>query len=240
VRRRGFTLLEVLISIALIAALLGSMFAFLFDMLSSRDRALAATARRLAASTLIEHLEAGVMTCLVGDGALGAGIDGDSTRLRLAGRGVAARLAERGTGDPAVLGDLQVAEYRFDEGSHTIQARWVEPGEPQEAAGDGGFETLGPAWKVRFRYRDSTGWRDSFDSLAEGRLPLAVEVAVWFQPWPGEAAEPPARLTFDTAGGFDAAASGEPRPDRFRVILVPDASAEGQPAPPPPQESPET
>ena len=48
-RRRGFTLLEVLISIALIMVLLGSMFAFLLDMLASRRRVVDYTARQLAA-----------------------------------------------------------------------------------------------------------------------------------------------------------------------------------------------
>ncbi|MCH6551771.1 MAG: hypothetical protein IH804_07130, partial [Planctomycetes bacterium] len=83
---------------------------------------------------------------------------------------------------------------------------------------------------------------DSFDSLASNALPAAVEIAVWYEPWPGEqepsaiAGEPEAaseRLTFDTTGGFDDAAYArqsdmeqfqEPRPDRFRVIVTSDAS----------------
>ena len=80
-RRRGFTLIEVLISIALVGMLLGSMFVFLFDMLSTRRRVLDHAARRLAAATLIEHLESELTTCLVGDGAHGAGIEGHESDL---------------------------------------------------------------------------------------------------------------------------------------------------------------
>ena len=67
---------------------------------------------------------------------------------------------------------------------------------------------------------------------------------MWYHPWPGEQETPVSddarpveseRLTFDTTGGFDDAAFArssdmdsfdEPRPDRFRVIVIPDASAD--------------
>ncbi len=242
-RRRGFTLIEVLISIALVGMLLGSMFAFMLEMLSTRRRALDYTARQLAAATLIERLERDLATCLVGDRGHGAGIEGDATHLLVLSRSVAAHLAERGPGDPAVLGDLQQTEYRFNEQTGEIEARrTAHPAGPDVAPTvEAGFATLGPAFRLRFRYHDSNRWQDAFDSLAEDRLPTAVEVAVWFDPWPGEeplarTAEPQRqRLTFDAGGGFDDAEaarrtdldlSGEPRPDRFRVILIPDASTE--------------
>jgi hypothetical protein len=106
------------------------------------------------------------------------------------------------------------------------------------------FVSIGPAYKVRFRYHDGDGWSDSFDSLAHNHLPVAVEVAVWYHPWPGDRQTPVSgdalgaesdRLTFDTTGGFDDAAFArssdmdsfdEPRPDRFRIITIPDASAD--------------
>ena len=107
-------------------------------------------------------------------------------------------------------------------------------------------ETLalgGAVYKVRFWYHDATGWRDSFDSLAHDGLPAAVEIAVWFHPWPGEEREDPGaveyempeRLTFDQGAGFDEAAYAresdleffdEPKPDRIRVIVIPDATAD--------------
>ena len=94
---------------------------------------------------------------------------------------------------------------------------------------------------------------DAFDSVASDRLPAAVEIAVWYDAWPGEDAEDfdaeaddeddfdtePRRLTFDRDAGFDERAFAEtsdldlfdePRPDRLRVIAVPGATP---PAPAP-------
>jgi prepilin-type N-terminal cleavage/methylation domain-containing protein len=243
-RRGGFTLLEVLIAIALVLALFGAMFAFLFDVLSSRRRALDYAAKHLAAVTLIDRAELDLMFCIVGDRVYGAGVEGDNTSLRILTRGVAAHLAGRGAEDPAVLGDLQRAEYRFDEALGRIEARRLPVGERRVE--DAPYAPLGGrVYKVRFRYHDSVAWRDSFDSLSEGRLPVAVEIAMWFYPWPGTEALPepgaefeteiPQRLTFDSTAGFDEAEYArlsdlelfdEPEPDRIRVIVVPDASAD--------------
>ncbi len=279
VRRRGFTLLEVLIATGLILALFGSMFTFLFDLLSVRERALDHAAKQLAATTLIERVEADLMSCLVGDDARGAGIEGNATRLKILTRAVAGSLARRGVNDPAVFGDLQSAEYRFDDPSGHIEiARGPAGGQARarpaarEAArgaastdarnarepnGDrmetgGTFMSVGgPVFLVRFRYHDGSGWRDSFDSLAADRLPVAVEVAVWFDPWPGIRPPPdpgdslrPQRLTFAADDAFDERAFAresdlelfdEPMPDRIRVIAVLDplgpGEDEGDPSP---------
>ena len=102
----GFTLLEVLIAITLMLALLGSMFAFTFNMLSSRARASDYSHKQLAATTLIERIESDLMTCLVGDRRIGAGVKGDESALQILSRAVAASLALNCTTDPAVLGDL--------------------------------------------------------------------------------------------------------------------------------------
>lgn len=235
----GFTLLEVLIAIGIIGALLGTMFAFLHDLLQSRARALDYTGRQLAAATLIDRVERDLTTCVVGDATLGAGVNGDDSRLSILSRGVAAHLAGKGVGS-GVLGDLQQAEYRCEPGSGRIEIRRVTP-EVGVATPADDFVSIGPAYKVRFRYHDGEAWSDSFDSLALNALPAAVEVAVWYHRWPGEPEaaerEPEAsdRLTFDTTGGFDDAdfarrsdieSRDEPRPDRFRVIVIPDASAD--------------
>ncbi|MHC4415609.1 MAG: hypothetical protein ACYS0G_10025 [Planctomycetota bacterium] len=243
---RAFSLLEVLIAIALVLALVGSMFAFLFDMLSSRARALDYGAKQLAATTLIERAEADLMSCLVGDSVSGSGVEGDQTRLRILTRGVPAPLAERGVEDPAVLGDLQVAEYRFNDETARIEARRAAVGDPDADASS--FAPVGgQVHRIRFRYHDGTGWRESFDALAADRLPVAVEIAVWFDPplfaeqapeAPGAmgGSDLPERLTYDASGGFDERTFAErsdldlfdePRPDRFRVIAVPDAAPEG-------------
>src|SRR3712207_4257138 len=99
--RRAFTLAEVLVAIAILLALVGTMFGFLFDLLSSRQRALEATSQQRAASALIDRLEADLFTCLVGDRRHGAGVAGEGERVRVLSRGVAASLAERGPDDPS-------------------------------------------------------------------------------------------------------------------------------------------
>jgi hypothetical protein len=195
-----------------------------------------------AALTLIDRAELDLTSCVVGDRVYGAGVEGDNDSLRILTRGVAAHLAGLGADDPAVFGDLQEVEYRFDESAGLIQARRVTAGD--RGAGDVDFAPLGGAvYKVRFRYHDASGWRDSFDSLAHDGLPAAVEIAVWFHPWPGEQREDPdeldfempERLTFDETAGFDEAAFAresdleffdEPKPDRIRVIVIPDATAD--------------
>ena len=247
-RRYGFTLLEVLIVIGLVSALLGSMFTFMFNMLSSRDRALQYSAQQLAATTLIERVSADLMTCVVGDAVTGSGVEGDPQRLRIGTRSVAASLAERGTGDPAVFGDLQITEYTFHESQQQIKASRRFP---QSHTNDRTTEAPvgGSVYKVRFRYHDGTSWLDSFDSRSYGRLPLAIEIAIWFEPWPGE--EPVSqdepddqlggsdRLTFDAVDTFDEREFAErsdmdlysePKPDRIRVIVIPDAAAGDDPA----------
>ena len=91
--------------------------------------------------------------------------------------------------------------------------------------------------RVRFRYHDGTSWTASYDSLRTGRLPAAVEVAVWYDPWPGDDAPAPdaaGREPFDDRFGdafderafaleSDLAPVDDPWPDRVRVIAI-DAS----------------
>ena len=94
-RRRGLTLLEVLIAIALVALLLGSLFAFFWDMLSIRGHVVAETDRARAVSILVESVERDLMTTVVGDGLVGAGVKGDEAGLTMLSRAVPARLAGR-------------------------------------------------------------------------------------------------------------------------------------------------
>ena len=240
-RPNGFTLLEVLIAIALMLALLGSMFAFTFNMLTSRARALEYSQKQLAATTLIERVESDLMTCLVGDRRIGAGVKGDESSLQILSRAVAASLALNGTSDPAVLGDLQQSLYRFRKQTGMVEAsRGPVTGShlPSQQ-----YQQVGGAlFKVRFRFHDGNAWLDSFDSNSAGQLPVAVEIAVWFRPWLGE--EMPSeenefveddRLTFDEIDTFDEREYAEisdmdlfsePKPDRIRVIFIPDADVD--------------
>ena len=247
--RRALTLLEVLISIALIMTLLGAMFAFSWDMLGARGHIVEATAQRRAATILIERLERDLATCIVGDDAMGAGVSGDATTIRILTRSVPVRLAGEAATTTHAFRDLELAEYRFDEPGRVIQARRAIAGTNGGEQRHTFHELGGPVSRVRFRFHDGAAWRDSFDSLRANRLPAAVEVALWFNPWPGEMLEadeaaaefaeetfaPAERMTFDEAAGFDEHAFAEssdlevydePRPDRLRVIVVPDAAGD--------------
>lgn len=247
--RRAFSLIELLVAIALILSLLGALFAFSWDMLATRRQVLEVTARQRAASILIEHLEHDLVHCVAGDERSGAGIAGDGTSIRVLTRGVPAWRVGTGAGSgaSAAFGDLEQSAFAFDAGAGLITAGRAAAGDTAEAT-----ESLGGrVAKVRFRYHDGTAWRDTFDSLRAGALPSAVEVAIWFDPWPGEMApadEDPdeyadeddgyfaERETFDAGAGFDEfeAAAGsdvelldEPRPDRVRVIAIPDSGLSG-------------
>jgi prepilin-type N-terminal cleavage/methylation domain-containing protein len=244
--RRAFTLLEVLIAIALTAALLSAMFGFLFNMLNARRQVLDLTARHRAAATLIERLEADLIACTAGDTAAGAGVRGDESSVLILSRGVAATLADRGAEDPNVFADLLVSEFRFNEESKRLEARRGVVNDSRSSRSEF-YDLNASVFRVRFRYHDGAGWRSSFDSSLTGAMPAAVEVAVWFDPWPGEdwsdATEEqliddrlsgPERMTFDAEGAFDEVEYGElsdiesfdePIPDRVRVIVIPDATA---------------
>ncbi len=248
--RRGMTLLELIIAIALVAALFGALFTFLFDLLSARVRVLEHDGRQLAATTLIEALESDLAACIAGDPSHGAGVRGDETSLNILTRGTAAALADRGPDDPAVFGDLQRSEYRFDAGNGRLSATRAAAG--VSAAASVPEDLGGMVHKLRFRYHDGQRWADSFDSIASGGLPVAVEVSIWFDPWPGSPGTPggaggaaasaatqsdesdgPLRRTFDADSGFDERAyalssdldTTEPRPDRLRVIAILDPGA---------------
>jgi len=239
--RLAFTLAEVVIGLAMLTALLGSMFAYLDNLIDSRAAIRAHSAREFAASTLLERLEGDLLTCLVGDSKQGAGVRGDSTTLRILSRGVSANLAERGVRDPLVFCDLQLSEYRFDEGSRLIEAR---KGAVQPASADGSdpsFWEVGAVAKMRFRYHDGREWGESFDSLEAARLPLAIEVAIWFSPWPAEAGDGGDEALLGDSAPIDEPIFNErdyaeetalemappPLPDRIRVIAILDAEGEG-------------
>jgi len=241
--RRGFSLFEVLVAISVLAALSGVVYAFLADMARQRERA-AELARQLQAGiVLIERLETDVLSSLAGTGSVGAGVEGTNERLKLLSRGVTPPMGEGQAAAP--LGDLQVTEFEFGAASGELRASHgdahAETGAEMQLLADG-------LERVRFRYHDGRNWVASFDSMARGGLPVAIEVALWFEPTgerdaepsePGDAASPdasdgepvdgPGRGVPPIAPRFlDAPGPPEQReiptraPDRLRIIVVPD------------------
>jgi prepilin-type N-terminal cleavage/methylation domain-containing protein len=259
--RRGFTLMEVLIAIALLLVLSSVIFTFLRDVMASRERIAEITAQQRLASLIIDRIEEQAIFSIVGDAAFGSGISGDETSLIILSRGVAVREVAHADSWHKAFFDLIRTEYQFDEGSHSVRVSQEIP----DAAGsdrDNGqtssrfnihrinpeeaHETFSTRlYKLRFRYHDGIAWSSNYDSLSEGRLPRAIEVAIWFDPWPGSewnagAQDPfadlddvtPDRLTFDMEDVFDELEYAmradrdfryDPPPDRIRVIAIPDA-----------------
>jgi len=230
-RRRGLTLLEVLIALALIAALFGALFVFYHQLLSSRDVAINAAARDAGIDQFFESMEAALQTCVA------EGFSGEAQRLSVVCRSVALF-----AGGEARLRDREQRAYRFDPQSRTLALSRAVEGSPA-ITGD----LLADVGWVRFRYHDGEAWGDSFRGSGEAALPLLVEIAVWFdvprdpgdaldeegafavdpelEAWADDlfgAVDPEdAREFADTPGDEDPAG----RPDRLRVILIPDARA---------------
>jgi len=245
-RARAFSLFEVLIAIAVLVVLSGAVFAFLSDLMRQRERAMELARRLRAGVVLIERIEADAMTLIAGSGSLGAGVEGTNGRLRLLSRRVTPPFSEGLAKAP--LGDLQSSEFVFD----------AERGELRAAQRDGFDETRRERRalargleRVRFRYHDGSRWVGRFDSVEQGRLPAAIEVALWFGPAGAEdespdragqrapvgaprgegpdSAESAGRGIPPVAPGFLASAT-EPvavsvptrAPDRWRIIVIPD------------------
>lgn len=240
--QRAFTLVEVLIALGLSAALLASAFSFYFNLLNTRKRLVERADQQRAADVIIDQLAASLTTCIVGDQSNGAGVKGTAVALTIGSRSVAANLAERGAGDPAVFDDLQMTEIRFSEAGGIITInRWNPLG--GEGARESAQTLTQRIGKLRFRYFNGSTWRDTFDSLNASALPIAVEVAIWFDTDGEEnaentgtnatAADDSSDAENSNAGGFDEFAfamrddrgfARERLPDRWRVFRVPDAA----------------
>lgn len=247
--RAGFTLLEVIVSVGLLVMLAGFAFGFLWNLWVQRDRAEEWAAWSSGAATLLERIERDMLGVIAGDDVVGAGIAGDAARLRVLTRGVAVMDADSRGALPDVIG----CEYTYDEVAGMLRMRRWRPG---GSGGEGGGESdvvLTRVEKFRVRFFDGRGWVDSFDSLTAGRLPAAVEIAMWRgdppPPEPTDAVAPER----ETSGGSDSStASGVDEltasnrlvdpplnqawdtqpwrvrpPDRLRIIVAPDGPSAG-------------
>jgi prepilin-type N-terminal cleavage/methylation domain-containing protein len=234
---RAFTLLEVIIGIALLGVMTASMFTFLSSMLTTRARVRGVADRELAVSLFFDRLEGALAAGMVGDSTSGSGVNGGEESIALLTRGVAALIADRGPSDPRLLSDLQRAVFTFDRGTGVLRGSYT-PGLGASVPAATREDVFGPIERIRFRYHDGSAWVDSFDSLELNRLPLAIEVAVWFAPWSGggddaidgdesafeevplNASEPYPFV--ETAPLDDDEVGRVPRPDRIRVFVIPD------------------
>lgn len=239
---RAFSLLEVMLAVAMIAALAGGLSTFLYGVLQRREAINRFAAASSRADDIVSRLESDLATCVAFDAATGSGVRGGARSILIVSRGVGPK-SDR---EQSLLAPMQVTEMEFDAAAGTLRARRRAP------------DDAGAPWDtiprviaaLRFRYHDGTQWRDSFDSAQEGMLPVAIEVCIWTgEPSsagpaassPGSGA-PAARGATGGSGeeGVDGGGVGQAEPesasevgptatlparppDRTRVLVIPDA-----------------
>lgn len=219
-RQPGFTLIELLVGVGLFVLLALGMAAFSKDL--ARQRAILARVSEASrvGTVLIDGLERDLMMAVAGGGRLGSGVKGDAASIRILTCGVAVDAASAGS-------DLLEVSYRWDEGSGTLRAaQRTVIGEAGSPVPDEVISSR--VARLRFRYHTGMQWSDSYDTAEAGRLPAAVEVAIWFMGDGPRAASPvPGPGAADE--GLDTLPSERPElgePDRVRIIAVPDSAGE--------------
>lgn len=240
-RARGVTLVELIVTLGLAAALLASVIAFLRDVETSRERIQARSTRDRGVDAFFDAIEGALATSTLDsvDGA--AGVTGNATSVTIRSSGVDPALALAPSPRPFV--SATTTWFGFDDETQALQLR----------RGANALEALPVgATSLRLRYHDGAEWVESFDARERGRLPAAVEVRITMAPTSTGLAErsQDERSEFAEPLGADAADELDaPRPDiedrtpsfddaprsagavRRRVIVIPDAApAELMPA----------
>ncbi|MBL9140906.1 MAG: type II secretion system protein [Phycisphaerae bacterium] len=212
--RRAFTLFEVLVAVGLIGLLAGALAIFVDDLATTRSFVTRTTERARCADALFSTLETALQTAVTDGGSLGAGVSGSATSLRVLSSRTDALGSSAAELTRAAFAPLVATEVRSNGGTVMI--------------GRAGAATMLPApiAAIEFRYFDGEAWADGIDSLQAGRLPVLVEVSVWFGGAPDSSpSESEDEHVLETG-------PKPPRPpaDRVRRIAVPD-SAVGAPLP---------
>ena len=173
---RGFTLLEVLLALAIIILLFATMTRVFDDLVDARARVRRSMMRTEGIAAALELLarsaDAAVATGLDGE----AGVTGDSGSIRIARSGVATTRLGASEAGISPVQDRHAVELAFRDGALMVRDQ------------DGGdAETLATGiFAIRFRYHDGREWSASWNSDAAG-LPVAIECSVWTTPWPDAA-----------------------------------------------------
>ncbi|MDX2132579.1 MAG: prepilin-type N-terminal cleavage/methylation domain-containing protein [Planctomycetota bacterium] len=226
--RRGFTIVEVLVSLGLILGLTAALYAFVDDVIARRERLLERCRSDGAANAVIDRIESDLVSTFVQDADGSAGLRGTRTSLRIVRRRVPA-----GAGDAARTG----SEVSFDDATGRVMGSFLAE------AGQAPAE-IGRISRLRLRYYDGREWLAEFDSAARGTLPVCVEIRAWLGPAPtpvpadGSSDRPLAPGEDTTDPTADGAPAEQPEaappdededesawglPDRIRVIVIPDA-----------------
>lgn len=234
--RRGITIIELLVALALALMLITVLAVFLQDYGATRARIEHRSVRDRTVDALFDVMEGAVATSVLdaGDG----GIAGDGRECTIHSAAVDPAKSAPPAGRPFAPATATWIGFDAADGSLLVRR------------GDGAAESLPlEGFALRFRYHDGTSWVDSFDSRALGRLPTAIEVSVWLDAPSGAAAG--AALAPDPVNDDGAAIEGggaaiegrasidgdapieDDAPtataDRRRVIAIPDSAPAGIP-----------
>lgn len=247
---RGFSLLELLVAIGLLAVLVGAVYAFIVTLFDREARALDEAARSQTATMVFDRLESDLMSAVATGPGGSAGFSGARESITIAHRSVMPG------SDAAPWSDAQATTIRFDARQGLLTLERVESdGAVNAAAGDDPLPFPVTLRAARFRFHDGNDWRDAYRSTRS--LPAAVELAIWFgevaadepddaldaedgflgddrglgsDPLGAETPFDPNRMSLEELAGMTGGFDNEPleeedlgQPDRVRVITIPDA-----------------
>ncbi|MDG2053897.1 MAG: prepilin-type N-terminal cleavage/methylation domain-containing protein [Phycisphaerales bacterium] len=216
-RKRAFTLIEVLLALALGMVLSVAILGFFRDLILHRTQINERLDQERAAQALIENLSLELTCAIVGIEQIGSGLIGDEQNIAVMSRSVSVEQLVPGQD---MLGDLTELKFHFDPTESKLEGgrRLVEVGVQSDSTGYLNTISNKLGW-VRFRYLDKGRWRSSYDSAQQQRLPAAVEVAIWYvtpRAMEDQVSDSPADF-------LEEPLIEESDPDRIRIISIPDA-----------------
>ncbi|MEM9558971.1 MAG: type II secretion system protein [Planctomycetota bacterium] len=217
--RRAFTLLEILLAVALLGIVTAGLVAFLESVADQRSRLSERVAQERDAEALLVRIERALLTSVAGGGTMGSGVTVSPASLAVLSidhrASVPPELIKLVIRSPTLDADLtptidDPAAFLFDGPDQgfdlppTDQAPEVSDDpltiEITGATSASSLEGELPAiHRVAFRAHDGGTWTNRFDVQRAGRLPAAIEVSIWLSE--GTPETPDRRRVFSVPGG---------------------------------------
>ncbi|TVQ75571.1 MAG: prepilin-type N-terminal cleavage/methylation domain-containing protein [Phycisphaeraceae bacterium] len=168
---RGFTLMEVLVSLGVLAILTSAMGAYLWDLRSQtlllKDLTDDRRYSELLFQTIEEHLGTAISQTMSGE----PGMTGEADSLVLTSR----KIMPGASSEMQRITPMQGVRIEFDRESNTV---WLAASDRPDAR-----EAISHrVERLRFRFFDGRQWSDRFAASGDAALPALIEVGLWFQP----------------------------------------------------------